>query len=111
MATQFDNPETITEITAHYTTPGRMIDRTKTFTSVAAYLRWEKSVEAKDYDINCLDTQRKEDDPLLVSEAHGFKLFQLDDTGDFDADFYLESPTCADGLIDDPNFDLGSLLP
>jgi len=58
MKTEFQNAKTITEITAHYATP-RGLQRTKVFTSVSAYLRWERSVEAKGYDISCLDIERK----------------------------------------------------
>lgn len=57
MTDHFENPETILNLTAHYTTPkGR--DGQKTFSSPEAYQRWANQVEQRDYDINCIDIER-----------------------------------------------------
>jgi hypothetical protein len=67
-ATVFENANTVKDITAHYQTPSGL-QRTKSFTDVASYSRWERSVERMGYTISALDTSR---DPRAGEEFRDF---------------------------------------
>ena len=75
--TVFENAHLVTGITAHYTTPGKFISRTKSFQDVKSYLRWERSVERMDYNITCVDTDRKEPEMITVTNLMSGKQVEI----------------------------------
>ncbi len=70
--TKIENPETVEKITAHYSTPSRMIERTREFTNVKTFQRWEKYAEGKFYNISCIDIDRKVS-PMNMPEGTKFE--------------------------------------
>jgi hypothetical protein len=86
MATQFENAHLVTSITAHYMTGKSLLQRTKEFKSLKAYHAWERSVEAKGYDINCLDVDRKEEEMKIVKSLMSGK----------DVEIAKDTPRCCD---------------
>lgn len=74
--TQFENAHLVTEITAHYQTPSGL-QRTKSFVTVQAFHRWERSVERMGYDINCVDTFRREEEMKTVRNLMTGKEVQI----------------------------------